>query len=520
MSTFYECADWHLRQLRKDGYITPRYEHGKSPVNATSTALPRARIGQKLVLSFVLLVMVLVGTSGWALVELTRRSLEGQMRSHLISMAQMVASGISGDVLRILGPGWEHSGVYRTLVAKLSRAKEVVGARRIYVFNRLQRSLLDTEGVPIGQQYHHIRIRDRSEVERALSGESTYSVLFFTDDDVAYMTGYAPIYDRGEIVAVVGVDIGAGFVDTMRVFKRSVLIFALLSALLTIVVAWAMALKLTRPIQELVRAAREIGQGKMNHQISSISDDEIGYLGETMEEMRRKLLARDVQLRQMLGGVAHEIRNPLGGIEIYAGLIADDLPDGDERKQHIQKVIQEVRKLDQVISDFLNFARPAPPMAELVDLKRLVADAAFLLMPDMERVGVAYRQEIDDGLRIYADPEQIKRMLFNLMKNAIQAMRNGGALTVRARPADRTVAIEVIDDGPGIPDEVRAQLFEPFFTTREQGSGLGLAVVSQTVADNDGRLELESAQGQGTVFTVFMPSERASGSSGGQEVFQ
>jgi signal transduction histidine kinase len=99
-------------------------------------------------------------------------------------------------------------------------------------------------------------------------------------------------------------------------------------------------------------------------------------------------------------------------------------------------------------------------------------------------------------------------------------MRNGGALTVRARPADRTVAIEVIDDGPGIPDEVRAQLFEPFFTTREQGSGLGLAVVSQTVADNDGRLELESAQGQGTVFTVFMPSERASGSSGGQEVFQ
>ncbi len=470
------------------------------------SARPRGRIRQKLVLSFVLLVMVLVGTSGWALVELTRRNLEWQMRAHLMSTAQMVGSGISGDVLRVLAPGWEQSGVYRTLVAKLRRAKEVVGARRIYVFDRLDRSLLDTEGVPIGQKYHHIRIRDRSEVERALSGEVTYSVLFFTDDDVAYMTGYAPVYDRGEVVAAVGIDIGAGFVDSIHVFTRSVLIFALLSALLTIAVAWGMALKLTRPIQQLVGAARAIGQGKMEQQVASTSDDEIGYLGEAMEEMRRKLVARDAQLRQMLGGVAHEIRNPLGGIEIYAGLIAEDLPDGDERKEHILKVIQEVRKLDRVISEFLSFARPAPPVAERVGVAALVGDAAFLLAPDMERAAVTCRREIDADLSIYADPEQIKRMLFNLMKNAVQAMRDGGTLTVAAHAQGDAVCIEVVDDGPGMPTDVRARLFEPFFTTKEQGSGLGLAVVSQTVNDNGGRIELESDEGQGTVFKIFLPT--------------
>ena len=475
-------------------------------MNTSTTAPHRARIGQKLVLSFVLLVMVLIGTSGWTLVELTRRSLEGQMRGHLISTAELVGSGISGDVLRILAPGWERAGIYQTLVTKLRRAKEVVGARRIYVFDRLGRNLLDTEGMPIGQQYHHIRIRDRSEVERALSGESTYSVLFFSEDDVAYMTGYAPIYNRGEVVAVVGVDIGAGFVDSMRVFKRSVFIFALISALLTIAVAWAMALRLTRPILSLVRAAREIGQGKMNHQIAAPSDDEIGYLGETMEEMRRKLLARDAQLRQMLGGVAHEIRNPLGGIEIYAGLIAEDLPEGDERKEHIQKVRQEVRKLDQVISDFLNFARPAPPVAELVEVDTLVADAAFLLQPDMERAGVTYHSDIAEGVRVFADPEQVNRMLFNLMKNAVQAMPDGGKLTVRARPERNDVCLEVADSGPGISEAVRAQLFEPFFTTREKGSGLGLAVVSQTVADNGGHLELAGEEGEGAVFRVVLPA--------------
>ncbi len=479
-----------------------------------ASAPPRGRIRQKLVLSFVLLVMVLVGTSGWALVELTRRSLEWQMRAHLMSTAQLVSSGISGDVLRILAPGWEHSGVYRTLVAKLRRAKEVVGARRVYVFDRLGRSLLDTEGVPIGQQYHHIRIRDRSEVERALSGEVTYSVLFFTDDDVAYMTGYAPIYDRGEVVAAVGVDIGAGFVDSIHVFTRSVLIFALLSALLTIVVAWGMALKLTRPIQQLVRAAREIGQGKMEHHVASTSDDEIGYLGEAMEEMRRKLVARDAQLRQMLGGVAHEIRNPLGGIEIYAGLIAEDLPDGDERKEHILKVIQEVRKLDRVISEFLSFARPAPPIAGRVALAEVVVDAAFLLAPDMERAAVQCRREIGADLSVYADPEQIKRMLFNVMKNAVQAMRAGGTLTVAAKGEGDAVRIDIIDDGPGMRPEVRARLFEPFFTTKEQGSGLGLAVVSQTVNDNGGRIEVESGEGEGTVFRIFLPAAPPARSNG------
>ena len=217
-------------------------------------------------------------------------------------------------------------------------------------------------------------------------------------------------------------------------------------------------------------------------------------------------VARDAQLRQMLGGVAHEIRNPLGGIEIYAGLIAEDLPESDERKEHIQKVRQEVRKLDQVISDFLNFARPAPPVAELVEVDTLVADAAFLLQPDMERAGVIYHSDIEEGMRVFADPEQVNRMLFNLMKNAVQAMPDGGKLTVRARSERNDVCLEVADSGPGISEAVRAQLFEPFFTTREKGSGLGLAVVSQTVADNGGHLELAGEEGEGAVFRVFLPA--------------
>ena len=133
----------------------------------------------------------------------------------------------------------------------------------------------------------------------------------------------------------------------------------------------------------------------------------------------------------MLGGVAHEIRNPLGSIELYAGLITGDLPASDERKQHIEKVIEEVRRLNGVISEFLEFARPAPAQPQPTELAPLVANAAFLLAPEMQAAGISYEERVAPDLVCYIDAEQMERALVNLMKNAVQAMRDGGHLTVR-----------------------------------------------------------------------------------------
>ena len=465
----------------------------------------RGRIGRKLVLSFVVLVMVMMGGSGWVLFELTERSLERQLSERLIAVAQLLSTSPSGQVLGQLRPGYENFRLYKNLTAQLRRAQQMVGARKIYVFDRQGRSLLDTEeGVPIGREYPHLRIRHRRELAQVWQGMPTHS-LRFTENQVDYMSGFAPIYAHGEVVAAVGVDIGAAFVDTINVFKRSIVVFAGLAALLTVVVGLGLARSITRPIQRLVRAARAIGRGDLDQVVDTSGRDELGYLGETMDEMRRKLLARDAQLRQMLGGVAHEIRNPLGGIEIYAGLIADDLPAEDPRKQHIQKVIGEVRTLNQVISEFLDFARPALPSPEPTSMARLVEDAAFLLAPEMDKAGVRYRQEIASDLEGYVDPEQVKRALFNLMKNAVQAMRRGGELRMRGEKVNGEVVIEVEDTGPGMSREVQDRLFEPFFSTREKGSGLGLAIVRQTLEKNQGRVELESRKGQGTTFRVILP---------------
>ncbi len=483
-------------------------EEGQYRSGARSSG-PRGRIGRKLVLSFVALVMLVVGGSGWVLYQRAVDSLEQQMSHHLESEARLLANGQSGDVLVGLRPGFEGIRLYRSLTERLRRSQQMVGAKRIYIFDRSYRSLLDTEpGIRIGSNYPHLKYRDRMELEEVWQGRSTHSIRFADKGGVDFMTGYAPIFFGGVVVAGVGLDIGPPYGKAIRGFKRSVYLFAGISAVLTVAVALVLARNITRPIRRLVTAAREIGRGNLDRRVDTPAYDEIGYLGETMEEMRRNIQARDAQLRQMLGGVAHEIRNPLGGIEIYAGLIAEDLPDDDPRKQHIQKVIAEVQTLETVISGFLDFARPSPPDPAMTSVSQMVEEAVFLLSPEMERAEVAYRQEVAHDLEVYVDAEQIKRALFNLMKNAVQAMDPGGTLTVRAEAEGEAISVEVADNGPGVPAQVRARLFEPFFTTKEKGSGLGLAIVRQSMEKNGGWLGLESTEGEGTTVRVFLPVGR------------
>jgi signal transduction histidine kinase len=471
---------------------------------------------RRVVFSFVTLALAGLGGTGWILYRQALSSLEDQLALHLKIEAQLIATGLesSSFTLRQLRPGMEDYGRYVRLRQQLLDTKQSLGARRIYVFDRNGRSLLDTEpGVRIGRETHDLTFNN-PKVAALWHGE-VVSTLRLTDERTGanYMTGYAPIQDTsGEIVAGVGIDIGQRYVDSIRAFKRSAYLLAGIGTLLTLLVGISFARHVTRPIHRLVTAAREIGRGNLERAVRVEVTDEIGYLGQTMEEMRSKLLTRDAQLRQMLAGVAHEIRNPLSGIEIYAGLIADELPDGDARKEHIHKVIAEVRTLNLVISEFLHFARPPSPQPEDVPLAQLVGDAAFLLSPEMDSAAVICHTEVSPEVRVYADAEQLKRAVVNLMKNAVQAMGEGGALTVRAEHLGDTgdyVALEVEDTGPGMPEEVRERLFEPFFTTREKGSGLGLAIVQQAVETNAGHVEVESVVGQGSVFRLVLPATRA-----------
>ena len=469
------------------------------------------RIRNKLVIPFVLFVTVVIGGSGWFLYRSTKRSLEDQLGDKLIVIAQMAATQISGDLVTRLKPGDEESRTYANLIRKLERIKEATGAKRLYVFDPRNRSLLDTgEDVSIGREYVKLRF-DGSELEAVWRGRASHSILFRGSDGAFYKSGFAPIKVKDRVVAAVGVDVSATFLTTIEGFRRSVLAFGMVSVLITVIIGFLLAKTITDPIQSLVRSAMEIGRGNLNRKVSVRSNDELGYLGHAMDRMRRGIIDRDHQLKTMLAGIAHEIRNPLGGIELFAGLAADELEDESKGKEHIRKIIKEVNTLNRIIGEFLDFARPSEPRKESVSLEALIDEVALLSSPDFEGKGIVFRKDFSqDQIRVYADPEQIRRAFLNLFKNAIQAMEQGGVLIVRGELREDMVKTEIRDTGRGIPKEDSGRLFDPFFTTREKGAGLGLSIVKKIVEAHSGKISVVSEPGQGATFTAWLPASSPS----------
>ena len=364
-------------------------------VEPTNNRPSRGRIGTKLVLSFVLLVMVVVGSSGWVLFQLIERSLKQQMSQQLVAAARLVTTALMVTCCDVCSRATRISGL-PVAQRPVGARKGNGGARRIYAFDRSRRSLLDTEGeVHIGREYPHLRIRDRLELEQVWNGKPAHSVLFEGEDGITYMTGYAPRVVGDRIVAAVGVDIGAAYVDTIRVFKRRFISSPAWAALLTVVVGLILARTITRPIQKLVAAARgnrsrsaPAGGGFVRPRRDRVT------WAKPWKRCARNCWRATRSCGRCWPGSPTRSAIPLGSIELYTGLIADDLPDDDPRRIHIQKVIGEVRNLDHVISEFLEFAPPRASGAGADLIGRLVDDAAFLLAPEMKQAGVQYYQDV------------------------------------------------------------------------------------------------------------------------------
>lgn len=230
------------------------------------------------------------------------------------------------------------------------------------------------------------------------------------------------------------------------------------------------------------------------------------------ELARRERLAA---LGEMAAGLAHEIRNPLGGIQLFASLLLRDLADRPKEVTLVEKISRGVRSLEALVNDILAFAGQAEPRFQVLHVGALIEETVELARGAMEKSGATFHcamaDEVASGdLRIEGDPAQLQRALLNLLQNAAEAVDNGGHVTLTVVPdgAER-VQIVVADDGNGIPSESLGHIFNPFFTTKDRGTGLGLAIVHRIVEAHGGSIRAANADEGGAVFSVSLPRRRA-----------
>jgi signal transduction histidine kinase len=236
------------------------------------------------------------------------------------------------------------------------------------------------------------------------------------------------------------------------------------------------------------------------------------------EALRQSRLAAMGEMAAML---AHEVRNPLGAMELFTGLLLQDLRTLPEAQRLAQQVANGIVDLNHLVTNLLEFTRTQTPRRGVVDCCLLLEDALRYTadLRAANRVAVERRYAAPQ-VAAAGDPDLLRPVLLNLVRNALQAMPEGGELAIGAAPRTDGVRITVADTGPGIPPAVREEMFRPFFTTRTRGTGLGLAVARRLVTAMGGRLEVETEVGHGTTFTVVLPAvgEAASetGDKGGE----
>ena len=478
------------------------------------------------VLVLVAFAVTFTAASSWIAFSVTSRALEDELDNKLLVTAGVAAeTGFEASDLLLLGRGDEGNPFWREAYDGLRSLVERRYVDAAWLIRRENPSVAEpgsTSGparaVDQAPAYTAIASTESAESLPIIGTDvfifSAYDLSGLWEDGAAttplfegtdgrfYKYGFARLEDSDVALAVL---MRADYLAPLARLQRSVLIGSALAVVLSVLVAVGLAARIAQPLERLSRVALRIQRGRISRRVAVESGVEIGRLSRAMERMRQGIIQRDEHLRLMLAQVAHEIRNPLGGLKLFSAIAAESA-DPSERARLFRKIQAEVDALNSIITDFLVYARPRVPQRSLHDIRAPLKEAAELVATELESRGGGLAVDLPDTkLEVVADAGQVKRMVLNLLRNAAEA---GDRVWLKAVFRNGEVIVSVRDNGPGVAESMRARIFEPFVTSKERGAGLGLAIVAGVARAHDGRVELvesDGSVGNGAEFRLYLP---------------
>jgi nitrogen fixation/metabolism regulation signal transduction histidine kinase len=283
-----------------------------------------------------------------------------------------------------------------------------------------------------------------------------------------------------------------------------------------------LARRYTKPIEDVVGAARMVAGGNLDHELHTERKDEIGELTESFNYMVRKLREERVleeklrkaehlaSIGQFSTSIAHEIRNPLNFISLSIDHIKEKyMPCNGEKKEAFDSLITnikgEIQRVSRFAESFLEYGRPLEINTKPTDIGKLIEDVLELVLAKAQKDHIIIEREFGPIPELSLDPDLIKTCLYNIVLNAFQAMHESGKLVIRMKKIDTRCCISVEDTGEGIAEDRLSRIFDPFFTTKTGGLGLGLALTKRVMEEHKGKLDIKSTEGVGTIVSLYLP---------------
>lgn len=313
------------------------------------------------------------------------------------------------------------------------------------------------------------------------------------------------------------------YVELMRHIRSAALMVASGGILLAILLSSWAAARVTRPVVQLAHAAQEVAAGNWNVRVDVWGPDELGQLADSFNRMTTELLGQKERLmqaervaawRELAQRLAHELKNPLFPLQLTVENLMRARQQTPEQFEEVfressRTLLAEIANLKGIIERFSEFSKMPQPQLQRVQVNEVVRGVAQLFQAQLEAPGhakVSCDLQLDTHLEpVAADAELLHRVISNLVLNAMDAMPQGGALTLRTRNEDDKVLIEVADAGSGLTPEECERIFTPYYTSKQHGTGLGLAIVQSVVSDHGGSIRVHSEPGRGTTFVIQLP---------------
>jgi len=285
-----------------------------------------------------------------------------------------------------------------------------------------------------------------------------------------------------------------------------------------------MRIVVIKPLNKVKEAAMKLAKRDYSARVEVSNDDELGELARVFNSMVEELKNKEAQVIQsekmatvgkLAAGIAHQINNPLANIILYSQIHREEVDD-EETKKVLEIIEEEASLASKVVQGLLDFSRYREFKREAVQINEVIRKMLNILKPQLQYKNIKLELNLDENLpEIQGDSAKLLDAFINIATNAIDAMKEGGRLSIRTGKSDGKVVVEIADTGMGIPEEHLSKIFDPFFTTKEvgKGTGLGLYITYSIINKHGGEIEVESKVGKGTKFTIYLPGEVNAGNT-------
>ncbi|MCD6578705.1 HAMP domain-containing histidine kinase [bacterium] len=430
-----------------------------------------------------------------------RATLERQSNDHVISLGKYIASTINANEIQTL-PEYDKTKTYGNIKSSLMNISQLFNLDNIILMDINKRVIIDLKDhFKNGDEYLFIDIND-NQFRHLRQGREQMSTLYKNIKGDYAENFYIPIRRNSKLKGVLLIFASVKYFGFLKILNRNIFYIFILFMVITIVSSYIFSISITKPVIKLSKILNDIGKGNLNKAIPYTKRrDEIGILAESTNEMLKKIKLKDIFMRKLSASLAHEIRNPLTAIKGNLMLLKRFVQN-EEEKDMVEDNLNEVFALENLVNDFMNFAKPSEIHLLPIEIEKIITKALNETVLLANQKKIEFKSNIKSAM-IKGDGNHLKRVFVNLLKNAIEASPIGEPIIIKGDIVNGKYELTFEDHGPGIAKEDMNSIFEPFFTTKAMGTGLGLPLVKEIIEKHNSRIFVENNSKNTTIFKIL-----------------